>query len=162
MDKIPLISISATKEGSVVAEQGTLQVLEQTSAQLAGTFDSTSGVLTLNIPNYGTIEVAGFMTLADIGAGSSGRDGASGAQGLPGINARDGRVGADGCVGPAGEVGETGKTGARGKDGEVGPIGLEGPQGEAGKDGAPKIYFQADDPGAVGAGAIWIRPRAAT
>ena len=164
MDKVPLSAIETSAEGSVASVDGALQVVVAPTdvTTPSGAYDSVAGTLVLTLPEYGNVTVTGFPRLADMGQGPSGRDGAAGAEGLAGLTPRDGRQGSDGCIGQIGEEGKEGRPGARGVQGLQGPIGPTGPRGATGKDGKFAVYFQADDPGAVGAGAIWIRPRAAT
>lgn len=164
MDKVPLSAIETSVDGQVAASDGSLTVVvSNTDASTpSGTYDNVSGTLVLTLPNYGAVSVSGFPRLADLGQGPSGRDGSAGSEGIAGLTPRDGRQGADGCVGQIGEEGKEGRAGARGVQGPQGVTGPTGARGATGKDGKFAVYFQADDPGAVGAGAIWIRPRAAT
>lgn len=164
MDKVPLSAIETSMDGQVNASDGALTVVvANTDATTpTGTYDGVAGTLVLTLPEYGAITVSGFPRLADLGQGPSGRDGAAGSAGLAGLTPRDGRQGSDGCIGQIGEEGKEGRAGARGVQGPQGATGPTGPRGLPGKEGKFAVYFQADDPGAVGAGAIWIRPRAAT
>ena len=164
MDKVPLSAIESATEGNVAASDGALTVVVSTTdvTNPSGTYDGVAGALVLNLPEYGAITISGFPRLADLGQGPSGRDGSMGADGLAGLTPRDGRQGSDGCIGQIGEEGKEGRAGARGVEGRQGPIGPTGPRGATGANGRFEVYFQHEDPGAVGAGAIWIRPRAAT
>lgn len=128
------------------------------SGVLGGSFDDASGTLTLSLVNGETIQVSGFMTQGDIGVGDSGAQGISGVDGTDGLLGGDGEQGSTGCAGPAGTPGATGPGGAVGPQGNEGPVGPEGREGVAGIDGAVDVYIQTEDPGAVGPGALWVKP----
>lgn len=86
--------------------------------------------------------------------GPTGPDGRTGQQGMPGIK---------GCPGPAGPVGPPGPTGPIGPVGPTGPIGEQGPAGvpgAAGPTGTVNIKVSTTDPGAIGAGWLWVNPNA--
>lgn len=113
--------------------------------------------------------------------GRDGRDGKDGAQGEPGCegppgpqgatgntgpDGRDGRMGEQGvrgCPGPKGPPGERGATGPEGPVGPTGPQGKQGAKGvpgTAGADSKVNIIVSTTDPGAVGAGWLWVNPSA--
>ena len=115
-------------------------------------------------------------------AGQKGRDGKDGDDGSPGCAGPDGDQGPMGPTGPEGRMGPEGPPGVRGCPGPVGPpgpagptgpmgpVGPTGPAGEEGPPGAPgpagppgtvNIIVSATDPGAVGAGWLWVNPNAA-
>lgn len=158
MNKIPVNLIEADKEGDIVSKNGQLMV-EQSPAnitELAGSYDSIQGVLTIEIPNIGKLQIGGLPTMNSSVSvttvhGTAGRDG------VDGTFAVDGERGPDGCIGQQGMEGEQGRQGYRGQQGRQGQQGVEGNKGEKGDDGSMKIYFQATDPGAVGPGSIWVR-----
>jgi len=137
---------------SIVADDEVADTLE-------GYYDNTSGTLTLSIPGYPVLRINNFMTQSDVGTGKEGPQGVSGNAGINGLLGENGLRGERGCRGPRGPVGERGVRGAQGKQGEQGPIGATGPQGEHGLDGKVSIYITTEDPGPVGAGALWIKPR---
>lgn len=123
-----------------------------------GNFDDASGTLTLNLMNGQKVQIRGFMTQSDIGTGPEGPQGLSGMNGTDGLLGEDGLQGPPGCQGPPGAPGPTGPKGEVGPQGKQGDIGPTGPTGPKGDDGQVDIYIQTEDPGAVGAGALWIRP----
>ena len=125
---------------------------------VSGRFDDATGTLILTLVNGVEIKVPGFMTQGDIGVGPAGQQGISGADGTDGLIGADGQQGQQGCQGPAGAAGATGPRGQQGIQGPAGDIGPEGPRGEPGLDGALDVYIQTEDPGSVGAGALWVRP----
>lgn len=155
--------ISARQRGTVISEGVHLSVRDEGSGNIAtefsGYFDRLTGTLTLSIPNQPKIQIAGFLTESSIPSssgtsikGDRGRDGVDGIVGL------EGRRGQQGCIGPEGERGATGIPGPRGKIGPTGVTGATGATGERGEDGKVLIFTQADDPGPVGAFAIWVKP----
>lgn len=162
MQKIPLDSIQGNEDGPLVSESGAIQaqLIEGAVTELAASFDPVAGVFTLALPGYGTVRASGFLTTSSIGSGPEGQPGARGASGIDGLTPRDGRRGPDGCIGQDGPEGQPGKEGPRGREGQPGETGPEGRVGERGEDGGVKIFYQSEDPGAVGAGAFWVRPRA--
>lgn len=121
-------------------------------------YDSQTGTLTLNLVNGSKMQITGFMTAGDIGVGPAGPQGNSGSNGADGLIGEAGERGVSGCAGPAGAPGATGPKGEMGPQGPEGPPGPTGPQGPAGKDGKVDVYIQTADPGAVGPGALWVRP----
>lgn len=98
--------------------------------------------------------------------GCEGPQGPQGATGATGPDGRDGRMGEQGvrgCPGPKGPPGERGATGPIGPLGPTGPRGAQGPKGvpgAAGPDGKVNIVVSTTDPGAVGAGWLWVNPSA--
>lgn len=128
------------------------------SGLASATFDDASGVLTLTLVNGETMQVRGFMTTGNIGTGPEGPQGLGGVDGTDGLLGMDGLQGPPGCQGPPGARGATGPRGAQGPQGELGPIGPTGATGPKGDDGQVDIWIQTEDPGAVGAGALWVRP----
>ena len=134
VQEIPLDLIQATSDGPVKSINGELVVDSSSSstATYAGSFDDVQGVLTLTVPNLGTLRISGFPTTTAVGVGTKGDTGDSGRDGVDGTLGADGQRGADGCVGPMGSRGDVGKTGARGQQGEQGSIGPTGPRGPTG------------------------------
>lgn len=124
----------------------------------SGKFDDVTGTLSLTLVNGQSVEIRGFMTHGDIGVGPEGPQGIGGVDGTDGLLGEDGLQGPPGCQGPPGTPGVTGPQGEMGAQGEAGPPGMTGPTGPKGDDGQVDIYIQTEDPGAVGAGALWIRP----
>lgn len=128
-----------------------------------GTFDATSGTLTLALRNGAALELTGFMTQGEIGVGPAGPQGAAGRDGRDGLNGIDGDQGSTGCQGPAGPPGRQGPRGEQGLQGNTGPKGATGPTGPDGKDGFLQIWVQTQDPIEtsplhVSAGSLWIKP----
>jgi hypothetical protein len=162
--KIPLSSVAASTDGTVVAEAGLLSTVvpNKDEKNFTGNFDSAAGILTLTIPELGTIQLSGFPVVTDLGKGEPGDPGASGRAGVDGTIGRDGDQGPAGCMGPSGTRGDPGRDGPRGVQGPEGPRGPAGPKGDPGKDGALQVYMQVEDPATTGqnvqAGAIWIIP----
>lgn len=110
--------------------------IEQTEV-VGGTFDSSSGVLTLVFFDGTSQIIEGFPTEAKIPAGPTGPQGFDGEDGEDGINGRDGMAGPAGCAGIRGMVGLTGPRGETGRVGQMGPVGPEGPLGLIGLQGPP-------------------------
>lgn len=120
-------------------------------------FDDMTGKLTLTFSDGRTLVASGFMTRNNIGLGSQG---AQGPQGIAGIDGLFGAPGLPGPIGPQGAQGPQGPLGPRGErgvQGDRGPTGPQGLQGPAGLDGVLKVFIQSTDPGAVGAGALWVK-----
>lgn len=134
------------------------QVGTDIATDFAGSFDNTNGIFTLQIPGYPTLRINGFMTQSDIGLGKEGPQGQSGTPGINGIIGEHGNQGQRGCQGPQGPQGERGVRGPAGKQGEQGAQGPQGQEGIPGIDGRVQIYISNEDPGPVGAGALWIKP----
>jgi hypothetical protein len=131
---------------------------------VGGSFDNTSGVLTLTLKNGEHIDISGFTTPSSIGVGPVGPTGPSGRDGRDGLNGRDGDVGATGCEGPPGRPGRQGIRGEPGLPGPTGPEGKKGETGADGKDGTVQIWIQELDPASTGSehvipGALWIKPQ---
>lgn len=162
MQEIPVEMLKAGTDGQLQAESGGVVIVptEQQITEPTGRFDPLTGQLTISLPNIGSFTVTGLPRTSDMGSGPAGADGSRGRDGIPGLNPRDGQRGGDGCIGADGAEGLPGKDGPRGREGDPGGPGPEGLQGEPGKDGKFAVYMQSTDPGPVGAGAIWIRPRA--
>ena len=163
LEKVNISQVQSTGEdGLVESVEGHLVTRPPTDDMpetLSGVYDQVTGTLTLRIPTIGTLNIEGLPRTADMGQGEQGRDGPMGTPGVAGLTARDGRRGPDGCLGPEGREGEPGRQGPRGREGPQGYIGIEGPKGPTGADARPNVYYQNEDPGAVGPGAIWIRPK---
>lgn len=160
--KPPLEMIAPiTNVGTVVSTGAGLAVEAPKSGdttELQIDYDNVTGTLTVTVPGYAPAKVSGFATVRDIGEGTQGRPGVQGRAGSDGSLGADGDQGRTGCPGPVGARGAPGKRGPAGQKGEPGDMGPTGPQGEPGKDGVMLVRIQADDPGPVGAGAIWVRP----
>lgn len=131
---------------------------DNSNTSVTGSFDNTTGILMLTIPGFEPIYINNFMTQSDVGTGAEGPQGVSGTPGVDGIIGESGLKGQRGCQGPQGPQGERGVRGPQGKQGEQGPSGPQGAQGIAGLDGRVSIYISDEDPGPVGAGALWIKP----
>lgn len=162
MQQIPLDAIQGEADGPLVSSDGVIQAqaIEGEVSELAASFDPVAGVLQLAIPGFGALRVAGFLTTSAIGSGPEGMAGKRGTSGIDGLTPLDGRRGPDGCIGHDGPEGIAGKEGPRGREGQPGEPGPEGNKGDQGKDGGMKVFYQTEDPGAVGAGSLWVRPRA--
>lgn len=163
MQKVNVEQIGTNAEGSLAAVDGGVVVTpaaEGAVTEPSGKFDAVSGQLTISLPNMGTFVISGLPKTSDMGSGPAGADGSRGRDGIAGLNPRDGQRGPDGCIGADGQEGMPGKDGPRGREGDPGGPGPEGKQGEAGQDGRFAVYMQSTDPGPVGAGSVWIRPRA--
>lgn len=128
------------------------------TAVVQGSFDDATGTMTLTLANGTQIRVPGFLTLGSIGVGPAGQQGISGTNGADGLLGVDGLQGPTGCQGPAGLNGATGPQGAQGIQGIEGRPGPQGEKGDTGDTGVVAIYIQSDDPGAVGPGALWVKP----
>lgn len=158
--RAPLNMIKGQGAGQVISEGRTLRVESGTTVddvEFGGHYESTSGILTLSIPDHGKLRISGFLTPNSIPTQSrtpseKGRDGLDGTMGL------DGRTGDTGCRGQEGPRGITGARGVRGHQGERGHTGSTGATGEKGSDGKILVFVQDSDPGPVGAFALWIKP----
>lgn len=130
-----------------------------------------------NIVDY--VEIKGFVKLADLKKGMQGKNGRSGKTGINGLNGVDGQKGVrgprgfrglrgvQGLPGPRGvqglrgDQGYKGARGPRGLTGIKGQIGEKGPKGDTGTDGRNSflpIAVGNTDPGAIGAGGLWVKP----
>lgn len=161
MTRIPLSLIKPNVSSGEVVAQGQSLAVEQRDADINefnGVYDNVSGVLTLNIPGYGKINISGFPTRFSVGTGMRGEPGREGSPGINGVLGGEGLQGPRGCRGPQGPQGKPGVRGPRGVVGPPGPRGATGPQGIRGQDGRVQIFIQSEDPGPVGAGSLWIRP----
>lgn len=160
--KVPTNVMISPTDGPLVSKEG--QIVTESQSEIitepSGTFDPLTGVLTLSLPNVGSFNITGLPTTSDMGSGPAGQMGARGRDGIAGLNPLDGQRGADGCMGADGSEGLPGKDGPRGREGDPGGPGPIGEEGPAGQDGKFAVYFQQSDPGPVGAGSVWIRPRA--
>jgi hypothetical protein len=158
--RAPLELIQAgNSPGDVVNTGQGLQIQQgEMATELNGTFDNTTGTLRLSIPGLPVLRIDGFMTQSDVGTGREGVQGPQGTSGIDGIIGESGLQGKTGCRGPQGPQGTPGPRGPRGQQGEQGSVGATGGEGIPGLDGRVSIYISQDDPGAVGAGAIWIKP----
>jgi hypothetical protein len=166
--KIPLHSLRvAQTPGGLLVFQDDLEVkkVEAGSQFVRGEYEEQTGQLFLHF-NDRTVVVEGFITEDDIKQGEPGDPGASGRDGRDGFAARDGFRGQDGCDGARGPVGASGcrgQTGAEGAIGLIGPTGPQGlqgrkgPRGERGDTGLVNIHVGEDDPGATGAGGLWVK-----
>ena len=111
-----------------------------------GEFDPLTGVLQLARSDGSILQIDGFMTPGNIGAGPRGPTGPQGLPGVGGRNGKDGANGLPGCTGPKGDQGAiggqgpTGPTGLRGPTGPQGIIGPTGATGPAGMDGSTPVY----------------------
>lgn len=162
MEKLQVEMLQSLTEGQVVAEGGavTVKAAPDSITEPSGEFDPTSGQLKIRLPNIGEFVIAGLPKTSDMGSGPAGLRGAQGRDGIAALTPRDGQQGPDGCMGSDGAEGLPGKDGPRGREGDPGGPGPEGERGEAGADGHFKVFIQSTDPGPVGPGAVWIRPRA--
>lgn len=160
--KAPLDMIqSPVQSGTVVAEGASLSIKPESNSEgtPTGSFDDATGTLTIDIPVLGRLIITGLPTSNSVGIGRQGNQGNDGTPGMDGLLGSPGDVGQRGCRGPAGPQGKPGPRGPRGVDGPPGPTGSTGPQGIRGQDGRVQIYIQSEDPGPVGAGALWIATR---
>jgi len=160
--KVPteLIEANNQESGTVQSDGSSLVIIpadKNIATKLDVNYDSVSGTLTLHIPDYPVLTVEGFMTQADIKEGRVGRDGRDGYAGINGLDGEEGQEGARGCIGPQGPRGKRGQRGLRGQRGPIGETGPTGFQGATGKSGALQVFVQADDPGDVAPGAVWVK-----
>lgn len=146
-----------TSEGHKVVLKEGLESL-QGKKLISGTFDDSNGTLQLLMEDGETLNISGFMTQSNIGVGATGPTGPTGAPGADGLIGGQGPQGPPGCEGPAGPIGRTGQPGQTGLPGERGPAGPIGPTGPQGPPGVLNVFIQSDDPGAVGAGSLWVKP----
>lgn len=162
LNKIPTQMVSAKgTPGDTVHFDGQNLVLGNPDAipgqdTVTGAYDPETGALSLTL-NGTTVRIEGFITRNSIGTGPQGDDGRPGINGVDGLPGRDGAEGPRGCEGPSGP---RGPRGARGPEGAQGPSGRDGDKGDKGDQGIPgevKFFIQEEDPGAVGAGAIWVK-----
>lgn len=162
VSKVDIALLQTNASGPVVATQGGISVdTSEDNSTLTGAFDSQTGVLAINIPTIGKLQIAGLPTIHSIGYGPEGDPGPAGRDGIDGLMGTDGRRGTDGCPGPRGTDGLPGKQGYVGNRGPAGPTGPTGPTGAPGNPGAVAIFIQEQDPAIdneVPPGAIWVRP----
>lgn len=158
--RAPLALIDAGQSSGDVVNTGQGLNIEQgeNATALNGTYDNTTGTLTIAIPGQPLLRIEGFMTQSDVGTGREGVQGPQGVGGIDGIIGEGGLQGKTGCRGPQGPQGTPGPRGPRGQQGEQGAVGSTGGEGIPGVDGRVAIFISQNDPGAVGAGSIWIKP----
>lgn len=160
LTRVSLSLIAPDKlSGNIVAAGNSLAVspLDNVPTSLDGVYDSVNGILTIDIPNVGRVSIGGFST-SNSSTNISSIPGSDGRNGIDGLLGRDGLTGQRGCRGPQGKPGRPGVRGPRGLDGPPGPTGATGQRGLKGEDGRVQIFIQSDDPGAVGAGGLWVVP----
>lgn len=140
--KVPssLVSTGSTSSSSVLRASNSKLVVSAseagaTSEITQGSYDETSGILSLTFANGETINVKGFPTASDAPVGRQGPAGETGADGKDGRDGRDGEPGDQGCTGPVGPDGQQGLAGKDGRDGLPGPQGPRGPTGVPGPQG---------------------------
>lgn len=164
LTKTPLVMLQArgSSDADVRLQAGTVVVREDidvnNSGVVSANFDDSTGTLSLVLVNGSTIRVSGFLTQGNIGTGLPGPPGPAGARGADGLLGADGAQGPTGCQGPPGTPGATGPRGAQGPQGPQGAPGEKGDKGDKGDTGTVSVWIQTDDPGAVGAGSLWVRP----
>ncbi|AWY08384.1 tail fiber protein [Erwinia phage vB_EamM_Alexandra] len=162
VEKVDIALVKTNASGPVLATQGGLVVdTTEDDSTLNGSFDQQTGVLAINIPTFGKLQISGLPTIHSIGYGPAGGVGPSGRDGLDGLMGGDGRRGTDGCPGPRGTDGNQGKQGYVGNRGPAGPTGPIGPTGAPGNPGTVMVFVQDTDPAIdqeIAAGAIWVRP----
>lgn len=162
MQKVDITLLQSQASGPVVATQGGITVdTSEDDSTLNGSFDSSTGVLAINIPAIGKLQIAGLPTIHSIGYGPEGPVGTSGRDGIDGLTGRDGRRGTDGCPGARGREGLPGKQGYIGFRGPAGPTGATGATGPQGVPGVLAVFVQDTDPSLeqeIPAGSIWVRP----
>lgn len=159
--KIPLELIKPRlSKGNIIASGQSLAVSEinEFNGEPLGVFDNVSGILTLSLPGIGKFNITGFVSRYDVGTGQRGEQGVPGSSGVDGVLGAEGLQGPRGCRGPQGQQGKPGPRGPRGVEGPMGPTGATGSQGIRGMDGRVQVYIQSEDPGPVGAAALWIVP----
>ncbi|AQT28583.1 putative tail fiber protein [Erwinia phage vB_EamM_Yoloswag] len=157
--KSGLIAAGTSLENATLrAQAGKLVVSTAESTAAAeissGSYDSTSGIMTLTFANGESVRVSGFPTASDIPVGRQGARGATGADGKDGRDGRDGAAGAAGCTGaqgPDGNQGLAGKDGRPGLPGEQGQRGEPGPTGPDGNVGPTGPRGGTGPTGATGA-----------
>ena len=141
-------------------------------------YDRQAGVMTIVLSNGENMMIKGFVRASDMRKGSDGDPGKTGLNGANGINGNDGPTGPTGPIGykgitgiqglpgpkgatgPIGLMGYSGKggdQGLQGPQGKLGPQGKKGPQGDAGRKGFLNIVVSDGDPGAIGAGSMWVK-----
>ena len=146
--------------GDLRVQDGTLKIVPDSmtpNGNVTGYIDKT-GVLTIDIPGHGTIQANGFLTRADIGQGHEGNRGNEGSNGTDGSIGLDGSKGVIGDRGEVGSRGVPGVRGPRGMQGSFGQNGNSGAEGVKGDDAFVNMFIQESDPGAPGAGAVWVKP----
>jgi hypothetical protein len=124
-----------------------------------GTYNSTSGNITLVNNSGGTIVITGITSSAGTSGtsginglngtsgtsgvngqnGTSGTSGSSGTSGTSGINGTSGTSGVNGTSGTSGTSGRTGTSGTSGSSGTSGTSGVNGTSGSSGRNGTSGI-----------------------
>lgn len=162
VEKVDITLLKTNASGPVVATQGGVSVnTAEDDSTLNGAFDQQTGVLAINIPTIGKLQISGLPTIHSIGYGPVGPDGGAGRDGIDGLMGTNGKRGTDGCPGPRGGDGLPGKQGYVGLRGPAGPTGPTGSTGAPGNPGVVEIFVQDSDPSIdqeVSPGAIWVRP----
>ncbi len=161
LNRPPLSMIdSGQTKGKVVATGRELKVEVDDptlATEFKGHYDHIMGTMTLSVPGFPVVKFRGFLTNRDLKHGREGQEGEGGKDGVTGLDGIDGQHGHRGCLGPEGPRGRPGQRGPRGQRGPEGGSGNKGTQGERGEPGEMMVYFQKEDPGAVGAGALWVK-----
>ena len=157
--KSSLISTGSSAASAILrAENSKLVISTAESTATAeiteGSYDETSGVMTLTFANGEAVSIKGFPTASDIPVGRQGGRGETGADGKDGRDGRDGSPGEAGCTGAEGSDGAQGQPGKDGRDGNPGPQGergITGPPGPDGNVGATGARGATGPTGATGA-----------
>lgn len=161
LNRAPIEMLEAgERSGNVVSTGQSLSVVqldEDIATEFSGHYDQILGILTLNIPGHKPVQFRGFLTNRDLREGRQGRPGESGSNGINGLDGNDGEQGHRGCLGPEGPRGRPGERGPRGQRGPKGTKGSKGEEGDRGKPGELMVFIQAEDPGPIGAGGIWVK-----
>lgn len=161
LNRPPIEMLDAGQQSGDIVSSGnglTVEVDDENIAtEFKGHYDPVIGVLSLEIPGYPRIRFTGFLTNRDLKEGRQGADGEAGTNGIAGLDGTDGDQGHRGCIGPKGPRGLPGQRGPRGQRGVEGKRGVQGEQGERGDPGQLMMFFQKEDPGPVGASAIWVK-----
>jgi len=161
LTKVALNQVESERTGAVRSERGSLSVQsdnESTVAVLYLAYDQMTGTLILEVPGIGKVRAEGFLTASGIGVGKTGRTGGVGKGGLDGLIGDDGGDGDIGCPGVKGVRGVRGYRGPDGPRGFRGHTGSTGAAGKPGRDCKLLVFVCSEDPGPVGASALWIKP----
>lgn len=151
---------AGNSSGNLAVDSSLLKIVpdrDTPNGNMVGYVDKT-GTLTINIPGYGEVKASGFLSKDDIGRGPDGQRGSNGQQGYDGSIGLDGAKGFIGDRGKSGDRGIPGVRGPRGKQGKAGEDGALGTKGIEGDDAVTNVFIQEADPGAPGAGAVWVKP----
>lgn len=151
--------VSVNGSGNLNTENQLRLTREQarSSEEVSGSFDKTSGVFSLSIPNLGSIEITGLPSIDSIGRGPEGERGSAGKNGENGTiksQAAKGKQGERGISGDRGIDGDKGYRGYKGNQGDDGDIGNTGGEGQ---EGHIPFFIQEEDPGNVAAGTLWVK-----